>query len=105
MTSSNIVSATQTNKNLLFRQHPAFTWVRETRDVYLPAGLLEFPVMVEALPVWTAIGPLGWIIGRLIGRAFAVALKEFADTEVHPDNRYDSFYYDTYMVRYTESNR
>lgn len=71
------------------------------QDIHLPAGLLEFPILVEGLPLWTGIASLGTLLAHELGHAVVWAARIYA-TEVTPAEEFNaSFYHTTYMVRHT----
>lgn len=74
-------------------------WLHRMEELSLPPALLEFPNLVEQLPVWASIGALGWTMGREIGHAVMIAFKEFTEWKLLPGYRNQSAYYQMYEVR------
>lgn len=56
---------------------------------------MEFPVVVEELPLWYSIGPLAWLTAHELGHALIDSLREAASQGLpkHDDATVFSSYY------------
>ncbi|XP_018494336.1 uncharacterized protein LOC108863996 [Galendromus occidentalis] len=73
-----------------------FIYYAATADVYLPASLLEFPYMVETLPLWSTLGAIGWAAAHEIGHAILKTVKNIATRARSPLERNESYYHTAY---------
>lgn len=74
------------------------------QDIQLAEALLEFPIMLETLPVWTAVIGVGMLAAHELGHALVTSLKVFADLFIDPKAHDTSFYHANYKVSCSRRN-
>lgn len=74
-------------------------FVPDADDIYVPGSLMEFPLMIETLPLWTFLGSFGWALAHELGHAIAKGLQEFAHWSAAQSDQQTSYYFSVFTVR------